>query len=73
MFYIIVSFITGFALGFIFFYKKPVEPKGTIRIDKSDPDDGPFLFLELESKIDDLKHGDTVNFKVNTQSYISHD
>lgn len=71
--YIILSFLSGFSLGLLFFYRKPIEPRGVMRIDRSDPDDSPYLFLELKSKINDLKNGDIVSFEVNTESYISHD
>lgn len=76
LFYIISSFAIGFGLGLLFFYKKPVEPIepiGTIRVDRSIADDPPHLFLELENHgvIDRLKHGDTVCCKISTENYIS--
>jgi len=47
------------------------ELVGTLRVDRSDPDEPPYLFVELEpngmSKINEMK---TVRFKVNLESYI---
>ena len=71
--YVITSFIVGFGLGLIFFYKPSLKPMGVIRVDRSDPDDPPYLFLELANKkiVDKLGHGDIVCFQVSTENYIS--
>ena len=46
---------------------------GTLRIDRSDPDDGPYLFLELEKDchVDVIAKRKYVKFEVRDESYIS--
>lgn len=70
IFYVIVAVLLGFALGYISNAKRVM---GVMRIDNSDPEDEPYLFLELKTGIGKLEHGDIVSFKVNTESYISHE
>lgn len=69
---IIVSFICGYLLG-ADIRKSKYHDKllGTIRVDRSDPDDGPYLFLELKTTPDVIAEEDYVIFKVNNESYIS--
>lgn len=55
----------------VYYTHKGLKPRGVMRIDRSDPDEPPYLFLELDSKIDDLKHGDSVCFTVSTENYLS--
>ena len=71
MFYaaLIIGVIGGYILGKL----NSSKPLGTLRVDRSDPDDGPYLFLELKSNPNKLTHGSIVTFKVNTKSYISHE
>ena len=70
MSYVIVTLLLGFALGYISNMRRVI---GVIRVDNSDPEDGPYLFLELETGMSKLKHGGVVSFKVNTKSYITQD
>lgn len=44
---------------------------GTLRIDKSDPSDSYYLFLELDEKVDSIVGKKYVTFKVNRQDYLS--
>ena len=44
---------------------------GTLRIDSSDPDDGPYMFLELNSRTGDVSRRKVVTLKVSTESYLS--
>lgn len=46
---------------------------GTLRIDRSDPTDGPYLFLELERDVGYVSRERYVTFKVSNESYISHE
>ena len=71
MFY--VALIIGVIGGYILGKLHRSKPVGTLRVDRSDPDDVPQLFLELESVPSRLTHGSIVTFKVNTKSYISHE
>lgn len=49
------------------------KPIGTLRIDSSDPDDGPYLFLELNQSIANLKLQDKkfVILEVDATNYLS--
>lgn len=44
---------------------------GTIRVDNSDPDDAPYLFLELERNVSAITSKKYVTFKVKVENYIS--
>lgn len=45
---------------------------GSLRIDTSDPDDEPYLFLELSKSVKHIYRQKYVTLKVNTKSYIPH-
>lgn len=67
-----VGFMFGFAVS------KRVsreEPIGVLRIDNSDPVDGPYLFLELEPTANPmaLKHRKRVTLTIKAENFISHD
>lgn len=67
----IVLFI-GFLLGGFYMYAlSGGEPIGTLRIDTSDPDDGPYLFLELSKDLNRIRNKKYVTLKVNSNDYIS--
>lgn len=69
---IAIGFILGLIIGYIaakFVYYK--EPIGDLRIDESDPDDGPYLFLELNSRPNTFKHLKQVTLNVKAKNYIS--
>ena len=69
---ITIGFILGLAVGYIIakiFYKD--EPIGDLRIDESDPEDGPYLFLELKTKPKYFKHRNRVTLNVKAKNYIS--
>ena len=59
-------------LSFVFGYLRrgSQKPVGTLRIDTSDPD-GPYLFLELHTSINEVMQHKTVTLDVNLESYIS--
>lgn len=63
---IVISIFIGFLIGH-YIHKKPI---GILRVDHSDPDDKPYLFLEMDIEPDKLIHNKYVMFKVNTESYI---
>lgn len=44
---------------------------GTLRVDSSDPNDGPYMFLELEKGVGDISSRRYVLLKVNLDSYLS--
>lgn len=69
---LIIIFLFGVMMGYIIAKITSCEkPVGVLRVDHSDPDDGPYLFLELSSNPNTLIHDTYVTLKVNTQSYIS--
>jgi hypothetical protein len=43
---------------------------GSLRIDTSDPDDGPYLFLELSKDIGEIYRKKYVMFKVSLKNFI---
>lgn len=51
--------------------KKPIKLNGSLVIDRSDPDDGPYTFLELKDDIGTIEQNETVTFAVVSKNYIS--
>ena len=45
---------------------------GSLRIETSDPDDNPYLFLELSKDVSVIYKKRYVTLRVNTQNFISH-
>lgn len=70
----IFIFLGGVIFGWIMEHiiNRP-HPVGNLRIDNSDPDDGPYLFLELssESTPNILKLKKFVTLEVKVENYIS--
>ena len=64
----ILCFILGFVMKIFIFRTKPI---GILKVDESDPEDGPYLFLELEVNPNVIKQARTVTLKVDTKNYIS--
>ena len=64
----IVVAVLSFVLGYL--RRGSQKPVGTLRIDTSDPD-GPYLFLELHTSINEVMLHKTVTLDVNLESYIS--
>jgi hypothetical protein len=64
----ILTFIIGLILGL---GGHKVAPVGTLRIDNSDPEDGPYLFLELSTDPKVLMKEKEVLLKVDTKSYLT--
>ena len=46
---------------------------GFLRVDMSDPDDGPYLFLELSKDIGEIYRKKYVMFKVSLKNFIPHE
>ena len=46
---------------------------GDLVIDRSDPEDGPYIFLELCADPSILEHSETATFVVVSKNYISHE
>lgn len=65
-------FIAGFIIGILatnFIYRK--KHVGTLRIDNSDPSDGTYFFLEVDSgKADHIPKQKSILLNVSTKNYI---
>lgn len=70
----IIGFMVGLLCSYIAYRIKSShnEPVGDLRIDTSDPNDNPYLFLELSKDLSYVRHKKYVTLKVNTISYIPH-
>ena len=70
---LIIAFLAGVLIGTIIYaIAVKTASVGTLRIDQSDPEDSPYLFLELNNPnaIFSKKY---VTMKVELKNYISHD
>ena len=71
----VVIFISGVLIGCAIasaiFRLKTDKVDGILNIDRSDPDDGPYPFLELTKSLNDLSRKKYVTFKVENKNYIS--
>lgn len=67
------TFIGVFAGSIITQIFLSAKRAGTLRIDRSDPDDSPYLFLELEKdcNVEVIAKRKYVKFEVKDESYIS--
>jgi hypothetical protein len=63
----IIAFTVGVVLGKS--YKK--KTIGTLRIDSSEPNEAPLLFLELSTDPRNIMHEKQVLVDVSTESYLS--
>jgi len=70
----IIFLAIGIVLGCILSRFIPKKIVGTIRVDHSDPDSGPYLFLEItHGGMETIKRKKYVLFEVNLKSYIPHE
>lgn len=49
----------------------PVKTIGTLVIDRSDKEDGPYLFLELDKEVQVIESDEYVTMKVEARDYLS--
>lgn len=67
---LLIGVMVGVLLSRFIFKEKPV---GSLRVDESDPDSGPYLFLELDrSGADAIYKQRYVRLRVELKNYISH-
>lgn len=66
---ILLGFVLGWMISSAVLNKK--KPIGTLVIDKSDPYDGPYTFLEGTVPIDKLEQHKYIWLKVEKRNYIS--
>jgi hypothetical protein len=71
---LIIVFLAGVLVGTIIYaIAIKTASVGTLRIDQSDPEDSPYLFLELEKNLSVIAPKKYVIMKVELKNYISHD
>jgi hypothetical protein len=66
---LIAIFIIGVRIGWHISHDKPV---GTLRIDHSEPEEAPLMFLELATDPRSIMSKKQVVLDVSTESYLSH-
>lgn len=70
----IIFLAIGIVVGCILSRLIPKKIVGTLRVDHSDPDSGPYLFLELNhGGMETIRKKKYVLFEVNLKSYIPHE
>ena len=69
---LIIIFLLGASFGGLAM-KHSNKPNivGNLRIDKSDPQDGPYYFLEFETNPKTIEYYDYVTLKVKKENFIS--
>lgn len=70
---IVAAFLLGLAIGVVYVRVTIRNERliGTLRVDESDPTDGPYLFLELSKNPEMVKQKKYVTLKVNVSNYLS--
>lgn len=64
--------IIGFAVGFISACIGVLSLKvGSLRIDRSDPTEAPYMFLEIDKDVGDISGRKMVLLNVRNENYIS--
>lgn len=70
---LVIGMVIGILVGFVWRALVKREPIiGTIHVNKVEPDEPPYMFLELHRGIEDVITKKTVNLKVDTKDYTSH-
>lgn len=70
----IIAFLVGVLIGTILYaIAIKTASVGTLRIDQSDPEDSPYLFLELKKNVNNIASNKYVIMEVKRENYISHD
>lgn len=69
---IVISFFAGIVIGCIIaIIFSHLHAVGSLRIDRSDPDDSPHLFLELSKGVNCFYRKKYIILKVRNENYIS--
>ena len=69
--YGLIGFILGVLVSYLVIKRTPKD--GTLCVDKSDPDDEPYLFLEPKTSPYEMARKRVVVFDVKRENYISHE
>lgn len=68
----VLIFIAGFFVGMgVVLIAYRTYYVGTLRIDRSDPNEPPYMFLELDKGVGDISRKKNVVLKVKNENYIS--
>lgn len=67
---LLIGVLIGFRIGKAKFYIRPI---GDLRIDQSDRDDDPHLFLELDANVPAVLSQKYVAFRVKGEDFVSHE
>ena len=67
---ILLGMLIGIGIGYLLMRPKS---SGYIRIDRSEPDEPPKLFLESHIEIYELSRKKHVTYEVKNENYISHE
>ena len=69
-----IVFVIGLLIGIVVMdVISRIDSIGTLRVDDSIPDEGPYLFLELSKDINQVRRKKYVTLKVDIDSYIPHE
>jgi hypothetical protein len=68
--WIIIGIIIGLAISIAGFFFRSI---GALRIDKSDPTDKPYMFLEIKRGIGDITRRKFVVLRVKREDFIPHE
>lgn len=67
---LVIGILIGLFIERYIFQEKPI---GSLRVDQSDPDSGPYLFLELApGGANEIHKKQRVSLRVEIKNYISH-
>lgn len=70
---LVIAMLIGIIIGFsIFLFVRKKYIVGDLRVDHSDLEDEPYLFLELKSDVDSLINKKYVIMKVQIKDFIPH-
>lgn len=71
---VIIALIVGSIVGsLVTLFLHRTKFVGTLRIDRSEPDEAPRIFLELHKGLGDISKVKRVSMDVSTENYISQD
>lgn len=67
---LVLGVLVGITASAVFFRAKTI---GSLRVDRSDPSEPPYLFLEVEKNPDALKHGQMVVLRIRRENLLPHE
>lgn len=71
---IVIGYFIGLVVGWMFATKRSTKDyDGSLKIDTSDPDDGPYLFLELSKDVNYIYNKKYVKLIIDRKNFIPHE